>query len=147
MAFTTVPLTTSYDISSQGELSIGGCELGGFKSATLTIEGESVDNYARGDGGWSTAAPGKRSWSLDLTFLRLKSDACQVGLRALATGADYQSKGVAVAYSDGATSGGFSGTAVLSNYSEKQADGGEAVECTVNLKGYGALTINPATRS
>ena len=149
MSFSTVSLTGSYDLSSQGSLSIGGESLGGFKSGSVTIEAETVENYARGDGGWTSSAPGRRSASLSVTFLKLGTDACQVGIRALALDSDFQSKGVQVVYrSENASTSagtGFKGTFVLTNYSESQTDGGEAVECSAEFQGYGALTVDNAS--
>ena len=137
MAFTTVPLTSSYDLSSQGSCSIGTCDLKGFTGGTLTIQGESVENYARGDGGWTVAAPGKRSGTLEVTFLKLPTNDCQAGIRTLILDADYQNKGVEIVYRSNASSpsdgSGFKGTFVLTNYSEAQQTGGEAIECTANF--------------
>ena len=148
MAFTTTNLTTSYDLSSQGSCKIGTLELNGFTGGTFTIEGESIENYARGDGGWTVAAPGKRSGTLEVTFLKLPTDACQVGIRSLMLDADYQSKGVSIEYfsnkSNPSDGSGFKGTFVLTNYSEQQQTGGEAVECTANFAAYGAITADNA---
>lgn len=151
MSFTTVPLTTSYDLSSQGSLSIGTEELKGFKSGTLSIEGETVENSARGDGGWTVAAPGKRSATLETTFLKLPTDACQAGIRSLSLDPNYQSLGVPVVYRSNASSpsdgSGFKGTFVLTSYSETQTDGGDAVECSANFAGYGAIEVDNASGS
>lgn len=152
MAFTTTSLTSSYDLSSQGSCLIGTCELKGFTGGTLTIEGEAIENYARGDGGWVVGAPGKRSGSLEVTFLKLPTNDCQAGIRALILDANYQTKGVPIVYRSNASSpsdnSGFSGTFVLTNYSEQQQTGGEAVECTANFAAYGALAVDsPASGS
>lgn len=151
MAFTTTPLTTSYDLSSQGSCKIGTVELGGFTGGTLTVQGESIENYARGDGGWTVAAPGKRSGTLEVTFLKLPTDECQVGIRNLMLDANYQNLGVPVDYrsnkSNPSDGSGFKGTFVLTNYSEQQQTGGEAVECTANFAAYGAMSADNASES
>lgn len=151
MAFTTTDLTTSYDLSSQGSCLIGTLELGGFTGGTVTIQGESIENYARGDGGWTVAAPGKRSGTLEVSFLKLPNDPCQAGIRSLMLDADYQSKGVPIEYrsnkSNPSDGSGFKGTFVLTNYSEQQQTGGEAVECTANFAAYGALVADNGSAS
>ena len=148
MAFTTTALTGgSYELSSAGSLTVGTCELGGFKSGTFTIEGESVENYARGDGGWTKAAPGKRSGSVSLTFLKLQSDAAQAGIRGLMLDSDYQTKGVEIVYkTTSSTAGpGFKGTFCLTNYSESSTEGGEAVECSAEFAAFGPITVDNAS--
>ena len=151
MAFTTTSLTSSYDLSSQGSMKIGTEELNGFKSGSFTIEGESVENYARGDGGWTKSAPGKRNATVEVTFLKLPTCACQTGIRDLMLNANYQALGVEIVYrSEKATTSagtGFKGTFILTNYSESQTDGGDAVECTVNFESYGPVTVDNASTS
>ena len=151
MSFQTVPLTTSYDLSSQGSCKIGTLELKGFTGGTLTIQGESVENYARGDGGWTVAAPGKRSGTLEVTFLKLPTDECQQGIRGLILDANYQKLGVPIEYlsneSNPSDGSGFKGTFVLTSYSEQQQTGGEADVCTANFAAYGALIADNASGS
>lgn len=151
MAFNTTPLNSSYDLSSQGSMKIGGEELKGFKSGSLSIEGESVENYARGDGGWTASAPGKRSATVEVTFLKLATNACQVGIRTLILDSEYQKKGVEIVYrseSETTSAGtGFKGVFVLTSYSESQSEGGEAVECTANFAAYGPLVVDNASGS
>ena len=149
MAFTTTPFTQSYDISSQGTLTIGSCLLGGFKEATLSIEGETVDNYSRDDSGWTCAVPSRRSGELQVTFLKLESDACQVGLRAWAVGDNFLTDYAEIVYrsESGSTApgSGFKGNFILRNLEEKQTDGGDAVECTATFSLFGALTSDTAS--
>ena len=76
MAFTLKDLTTSYDISSEGTLHVGGELLGGFKSGTLTFSADQVDNSTRDDQGWGKSAPGLRNATLEVTFNKLETDAC-----------------------------------------------------------------------
>lgn len=151
MAFSTVSLTTSYDLSSQGSMTIGGEELKGFKGGTLKIEGQAVENNARGDGGWTVSAPGKRSGSVEVTFLKLPTDGCQAGIRALMLDPDYQSKGVAIVYRSNASSpsdgSGFKGVFVLASYQETSTEGGDAVECSATFNAYGALTADNVSGS
>ena len=148
MAFQTVDLTTSYDLSSQGLCTIGTVELGGFTGGTLTIQGESVENYARGDGGWVVNAPGKRSGTLEVTFLKLSTDACQNGIRGLMLSADYQKKGVNIVFrsekAETSAGTGFKGVFTLTSISEKQQEGGQAVECTAQFAAYGAIELDNA---
>lgn len=148
MAFTTVDLTTSYDLSSQGLCTIGTVELGGFTGGTLTIQGESVENYARGDGGWVVNAPGKRSGTLEVTYLKLSTDACQTGIRNLMLDADYQKKGVNIIFrsekADPSAGTGFKGLFTLTSISEQQQEGGQAVECTAQFSAYGAIELDNA---
>lgn len=150
MAFTTTALTGgSYELSSAGSMLIGTEELGGFKSGTFTIEGESVENYARGDGGWTKAAPGKRSASVSVTFLKMQSNAAQAGIRGLMLDSDYQTKGVEIVYKTTSTTAGtgFKGTFCLTNYSESSSEGGEAVECSAEFAAFGQITIDNASSS
>lgn len=144
MAFTLSDLTSSYDISSEGQLFIGGEKLGGFKSGSLSFSADQVDNSTRDDQGWAKSAPGNRSASLEVTFNKLETDACQVGLRGYLVNADFQSKGVAVVYrseSKGTSPGtGFSGIFVMTAYSENQGMDGTAVECSATFQSWGPLT-------
>ena len=131
MAFTLTDLTQSYDLSSQGTLTIGNCLLGGFKSGTLSFSADTIDNATRDDQGWGKGAPGTRNATLEVTFNKLESNECQVGLRNYAVNADFQKKGVAVIYrsesKETAPGTGFSGTFVMTAYSEQQSFDGTAV--------------------
>lgn len=150
MAFQTTTLSTTYDLSANGSLKVGGEELAGFQSGTITIEGSSVEFSVRGSGGWTQSAPGKRSAGCEVTFLKLGTNAAQVGIRELSVDPDYQNKGVEIVYrSESATVSagtGYKGIFVLDKYTEEQ-DGGEGgpVKCTASFKGYGALTKDNAT--
>lgn len=142
-------LTSSYDISSEGTLTIGGVKLGGFKSGTLTFTADQVDNSTRDDQGWGKAAPGARNATLEITFNKLKDDACQVGLRGYVVKADFQSKGVEIVYrseSNQTSEGtGFKGTFILTNYSEQQSYDGTAVECSATFASWGELKADNAS--
>lgn len=164
MAFVPVDLTNSYDLSSGGSLYIGTVKLEGFKNATLSFSGDSVDNSTRDQGGWSADTPSKRSCTLDVTCNKIAVGAagttgCQEGLRKLLLNGSYttanngtanynwQTQGVTVTYksvpdgTSGSAGTGFTGTFVLTSMSESQQAGSEAVEITYNFKNHGALTV------
>lgn len=146
VAFTLTDITASYVLSRNGKLTIGTCDLGGFKSGSLNIESDSTDNSTRDDQGWTKTDAGKRTATLEVTYNLIATDACQQGIRALAAGSDFLSKGVAISYAT-ASSGGssFSGTFRLTSYSESQESDGEAVEATATFESYGAVTAtNPS---
>ena len=149
MAFTLVDLTNTYDLSSAGSLTIGTVALGGFKNGTLRFAGDSIDNSTRDDQGWAAMTSGNRSATLEITFNKITSDECQVGIRSYMLNADYQSKGVEIIYrsEDASTSAGsgFKGTFVLTDYSETQEKDGTAVECTATFSNFGAITADNAT--
>lgn len=151
MAFTTIDLSTRYDLSKNGTLTVGTCLLGGFKSGSLTIESDTNDNSTRDDQGWAAEAPSSRSASLEVTYNKLATDAAQVGIRGLILDNDYVTKGVQIVYrSENASTSagtGFKGTFCLTNYSESQEKGGEAVECTATFTGYGAIVADNAAQS
>lgn len=143
-----------YDISSLGSLNIGTLELEGFKSATLTISGDTVDNSTRTDGGWGSNAPGTRNATLSVTCNKVKEGdtaetGCQKGLRALYLSDDYLSDAVKIVYktapdssSGVAVTNGFEGNFVLTSYAESQQYGGEAVEISMEFASVGAITAN-----
>ena len=137
-------LSSSYVLSSDGELWIGSEKLGGFKEGSLTIEGDTVDNFSRDDGGWSFVAPGRRSASLEVTFLKKEDDVCQQGLRAHMISSEYQNKCAVVIFKSGTTGQGFKGDFIPTNYEESQTDGGDAVECTMSFSCCSALEVDTA---
>lgn len=143
MAFALTDLTSSYELSSEGTLTIGGELLGGFKSGSLNFSADTIDNSTRDDQGWTKPAPGNRSASLEVTWNKLETDACQVGIRGYILNADFQTKGVAVVYRSESKStapgDGFSGVFILSNYGETQGMDGTAVECTATFNSWGPI--------
>ena len=149
-AFTLKDLTdNSYDLSCNGSLYIGTVKLGGFKSGTLSFSADTIDNATRDDQGWTKPAPGNRSASLQVTWNKLETDACQVGIRAYMINGDFQTKGVAVVYrSESKTTApgdGFKGVFVLTNYEETQGMDGTAVECSMTFAAYGEIVSDTAT--
>ena len=151
MAFTTIDLSARYDLSKNGTLTVGTCLLGGFKSGSLTLEADTNDNSTRDDQGWTAEAPSSRSATLEVTYNKLATDEAQVGIRGLFLDPDYVTKGVQIVYrSENAQTSagtGFKGTFCLTNYSESQEKGGEAVECTATFTGYGAIVADNATQT
>lgn len=149
MAFALTDLTNSYELSSEGTLTIGGEKLGGFKSGSLSFSADTIDNTTRDDQGWAKPAPGNRSASLQVTWNKLETDPCQVGIRGYVIGADFQTKGVAVVYRSEskptAPGDGFKGVFVLTNYEESQGMDGTAVECSATLASWGPLVADNAT--
>lgn len=163
-SITLADLAGKYDISANGSMNIGGLELEGFKSGTLTLTAETVDNGTRGDNGWGSAMPGKRSGTLSITCNKIKDadpaeTGCQKGLRAYFLGADFLTKGVKVIYksapdtqsnsaygedfgSNAVVTTGFEGVFVLTSMAESQQSGGEAVEITYEFQSNGAITAN-----
>lgn len=144
MSFTTTNLTGSYALNGNGDLVCGGTitttqgtttfsggeSLKGFKSGTLNITASSVDNSARGDGGWAVNAPGSRSATLEITFNRIASDTTQQSMIDMLTAADsdFRTKGVAISYktSDGTNTKEIFGVFVPTDYSQSQSGGGDA---------------------
>lgn len=166
--FATTTLSGSYSLNGNGELWIGctrtesgtpvtisfsgGEKLGGFKDGSVNFEASAVDNSTRGDNGWTVKAPASRSVKVELTFNKLEGDAAQIGIRELiaAPQETWSTKGVCLNYLSAAPSGsstvknGFGGVFIISGYSEKQSGGGDndatAVECTLSLESWGAIT-------
>lgn len=142
---TLTDLTTSYDLGADGELTIGGQVLGGFKSGNLSFSADTVDNSTRDDQGWQAACPGTRTATLEVTFNKMKSDTCQNGIREWLMMDDYQTKGAAIVFVSSSTSGGgFSGVFSLTGYTENQGYDGTAVECTATFNSFGAITADSA---
>lgn len=148
MAFVTTPFSQTYDLSSQGTLTLGTCLLGGFKSGTLHLEGETVENYSRDDDGWTKPVPTRRSGTLSVTYLKLEDDECQVGLRAHSVSSNFLTDYIPVVYrsekKETAPGTGFKGNFVMTSYQEEQTDGGDAVECSVEFALFGALESDVA---
>lgn len=151
MAFALTDLTNSYELSSEGTLSIGGEVLGGFKSGSLSFSADTIDNATRDDQGWTKPAPGNRSASLEVTWNKLETDACQVGLRSYIVNSDFQTKGVAVVYrSESKTTApgdGFKGLFIMTNYSENQGMDGTAVECSATFASWGPIVSDTSVSS
>jgi hypothetical protein len=151
MAFVTKALTEEYDLSENGSMSIGTCELGGFQGGTLKIDSTTSTFSVRGQGGWVHSVPGKRKSAIEVTFVKDGTDAAQAGIRDLSVDAQYQTKGVEIVYrSENATVSagtGYKGTFVLASYSEEQqaSEGNVVVVCKANFEGYGALVKDNAT--
>ena len=53
MSFTLSDITNSYVLGQDGEITIGGEKLGGYKSGSLSFSAETVDNSTRDDQGWT----------------------------------------------------------------------------------------------
>lgn len=161
--------TATWDSTDSTILSeiTGGYELRGFTSGSVSISGSSVTNEARGiGGGWAQAAPGGRSATLQLSFLRLVGDTAQDGLLGMIT-ADRESwsnKGVAIAYGVDTTETsssstttklhGFGGVWILTDVSIEQSGGGDndanAETVSLTFSAFGNLvrideTYTPST--
>lgn len=151
MAFTPTSLTTNYDLSRNGTLKIGGVELEGFKSGSISFSADTVDNTTRDDDDWQVSAPSRRNATLSITCNKVVdgSDECQAGIRGLWLSSTFGNKGVAVVYRSEATTTapgtGFKGTFILTSYSESQQYAGEAVEISMEFASYGAITSDTAT--
>lgn len=151
MAFATTNLTSKYDLSRNGIMTIGTVELEGFKSASISFSADSVDNSTRDDGDWNVAMPGRRNASLSITCNKVVdgNDECQAGIRDLWLNENFGTKGVQIVYrsEDGSTSAGtgFKGTFILTGYSESQQYAGEAVEISLEFQSYGTITADDAT--
>lgn len=151
MAFTPVSLTSKYDLSRNGIMTIGTVELEGFKSASISFSGDSIDNSTRDDGDWSVSFPGRRNATLSITCNKVVdgSDECQAGIRDLWLNDDFGTKAVQIVYrsENGSTSkgSGFKGTFILTGYSESQQYSGEAVEISLEFASFGTITADDAT--
>ena len=167
MATSLTTLTGLYNLNGNGSLDVGGTitksgttatytageELGGFKSGSISFDASTVDNSARGDGGWAVNSPGSRSATIELTWNKLEGDDGQDCLTGMLTqaSADWATKGVAIRYQSAngnpTTSGtiidGFFGVFVPTAYSENQTGGGDAdgtaVECSMTLASNGEI--------
>lgn len=158
---TLTDLAGKYDLSAGGSLKIGGLELEGFKTATLTLSAETIDNGTRLDNGWQSSMPSNRSGVLSVTCNKIKhGDAaetgCQAGCRGYFIGGDFMSKGVKIIYKSAPDSPtyytgddnptvittGFEGVFVMTSYAETQQSGGEAVEITMEFASNGAIIAN-----
>lgn len=152
--FATSDLSNMFDLSSLGSVTCGGLLLEGFKTGTLAMTGETVDNSTRDNQGWAANAPGKRSATLSLTCNKVAVGAdnetgCQSALRALYLSDDWVSKAfeVVMKSENNATSKGtgVKGLFIITNYSEAQQAGSEAIEIQMELQSVGALTADNAT--
>lgn len=142
MAFTLTDITNSYVLSNEGQLTLGTCVLGGYKSGTLSFQADTVDNSTRDDQGWTKSNLGKRSASLSVTFNKIDGDECQEGLVTLFLSSTYAGKGLEVKFEQSATEptkGGFSGVFILTNYSESVGMDATAVECQITLESWGPI--------
>lgn len=161
MSCTTVTLTGKYALNGNGSLNVGGSittttgttsysggeEVKGFKSGSLNISASSVDNSARGDGGWAVNGAGSRSATLEVTFNRIIGDTAQDFIIGLFTADqdDFLTSGIAIKYasSDGSTTSSIFGTFVPTDITYNQTGGGDAdgtaEEVTVTFANYGAL--------
>lgn len=150
MAFVTKTLTEEYDLSENGSMLIGTCELGGFQGGSLKIDASTSTFSVRGQGGWVHSVPGKRKSTIEVTYVKDGTDAAQVGIRDLSIDAQYQTKGIEIIYrSESATVSagtGYKGTFVLASYSEEQqaSEGNDVVTCKASFEGYGALVQDNA---
>lgn len=170
MSFNLTNLTGSYALNGNGDLIVGGSittgsggvqsftggeSLKGFKSGTLNITASSVDNSARGDGGWAVNSPGSRTATLEVTFNRIISDTTQQSLIDLFTASDtdFKTKGVAIAYktSDGATTKTIYGVFVPTDLSQNQTGGGDAdgtaEEVSITFASWSPLSKDSTTNS
>lgn len=147
--FTMVDLaSSSYSLSSDGIVKVGTVKLGGFKSGSFTIDADTVDNSTRDDQGWTANLPGKRSATVELTYSKLETDPCQVGIRetyllGTETGGEstFQKKAVEIEFRSTADSTtGIKGTFILTSYSESQESDSSAIECTASFSNIGAVT-------
>lgn len=151
MAFAPTTLSTNYDLSRNGSLKIGGVELEGFKSGSISFSADTVDNTTRDDSDWQVSAPGRRNATLSVTCNKVVdgSDECQAGIRDLWLNASFGNKGVEVIYRSEATASapgtGFKGLFVLTGYTESQQYAGEAVEISMEFASYGAIAKDNAT--
>lgn len=160
MSCSTVSLTGKYALNGNGSLKVGGSisttttaaysggeELNGFKSGNLSISASSVDNSARGDGGWAVNGAGSRSATLEITFNRILGDTAQDFLLALFTADqdDFLTQGVAICYEtgDGTNTRQVFGTFVPTDLTQNQTGGGDAdgtaEEVSITFSNYGAL--------
>lgn len=148
MAFTPVSLTTKYDLSRNGVMTIGTVELEGFKSASISFQADSVDNTTRDDGDWGVAYPSRRNATLSITCNKVVdgSDECQAGIRDLWLNENFGTKAVQIIYrsENGSTSkgSGFKGIFILTGYSESQQFSGEAVEISLEFQSCGAIVAD-----
>lgn len=150
MSFTLSDITNSYVLGQDGEITIGGEKLGGYKSGSLSFSAETVDNSTRDDQGWAKQNTGKRSASLSVTYNRVSGDPCQEGLISLFLASNYNEKGVEVKYynaSGEASAGGFSGVFVLTSYSEAPGMDSTAVECQAQFESWGPIVALPGSSS
>lgn len=142
---TLTDLTTQYDLGADGTLTIGGIELGGFKSGNLSFSADTIDNSTRSDGGWQSAAAGTRVATLEVTFNKMKSDSCQNGLREWLMLDEFQTKGAEITFVSSSTAGGgFNGVFCMTGYTENQGYDGTAVECTATFQSFGPITADGA---
>lgn len=167
-AVNTVTLSNTFDLSREGQL-LFGCAtdatsgggyvwtttglktLRGFKSGTLSFEGNSIDNSTRDEQGWSTENAGTRSASLEVTFNKISADEigedeldndAQKFIRQLILDGTWGETGVGIIYQSNDTTGAgnnFAGIFVLTNYSENSTYDGTAVECSASFKSFGEI--------
>lgn len=166
---TLTSLTGKYALNGNGDLIIGctitppgsgtaasytgGASLKGFKSGSISFSASSVDNSARGDGGWAVNAAGSRSATLDVTFNRIIGDAAQDALisHMASASSTFQNNGFGIAYitSNGTTTKTILGVFVPTEYSQSQSGGGDsdgtAEEVSFSFGSYGELYVISST--
>lgn len=166
----TVTLSNTFDLSREGLLKFGCATdkadksgynwtttglktLRGFKSGTLSFEGNSIDNSTRDEQGWSTDNTGTRSASLEITFNKISADTVSIEgvdtdndaqkfIRQLILDGTWGETGVGIVYQSNSGTGtgnAFAGIFVLTNYSENSSYDGTAVECSASFKSFGEI--------
>lgn len=137
--FTTVPLTNTFDLGKDGELTVGTVKMGGIENVSVSIEATTIDLSTRDDEGWTNEAAGPRSATIDVQYFKNGADAAQEGLRDLFFSDEYDSKGFEVICTSGKSGKGVSGVFKITSMSETQ-NLQEGTACSITLKNCGKVT-------
>lgn len=137
--FTSVPLTNTFDLGKDGELTVGTVKMGGIENVSVSIEATTIDLSTRDDEGWTNEAAGPRSATIDVQYFKNGADVAQEGLRDLFFSDEYDSKGFEVICTSGKSGKGISGIFKITSMSETQ-NLQEGTACSITLKNCGKVT-------
>lgn len=137
--FATVPLTNTFDLGKDGELTVGTVKMGGIENVSVSIEATTIDLSTRDDEGWTNEAAGPRSATIDVQYFKNGADVAQEGLRDLFFGDEYDAKGFEVVCTSGKSGKGVSGVFKITAMSETQ-NLQEGTACSITLKNCGKVT-------
>lgn len=167
-----VVLSNTYDLSCNGSMYLGGWTaldtynvtlnplhlLKGFKTGSISFEGQTVDNSTRDDQGWTSDDNSTRSATLSVTFNKISRQSvdpknddpefdnhAQEALRELILSNEFSSHGIGITFksnSDTGSGNSFSGVFVMTSMSESQQQGAEAVEVQCEFKSFGQIYLD-----
>lgn len=139
-------LTNVVKLGKDCTLTIDGNQVLGINSVTITCESDSIDVSTRDDDGYAKELPGKKTVTLDVQLKRITPSGSGTDTQAPLYTAwqSTEPTGVTVTSSGGLLT--ISGTFVIESIEESQ-DLDDAVNLSVSLKNYGAVTSTSGSGS